>query len=50
MCVRPVIRYGHQIWTAAVKSHISEIERIQNKFLRITLNKSYERLLTYYMQ
>ena len=43
MCVRPVITYGNQIWAAAAKSHISKIQRIQNKFLRIILNKLYDR-------
>ena len=39
ICVRPVLIYGHQIWTAATKTHILKIQRIQNKFLRIILNK-----------
>ena len=42
MCVRPIITYGHQIWAAAAKSHISKIRRIQNKFLRIILDKPYD--------
>ena len=37
-----IITYGHQIWTATAKSHISGIQRIRNKFLRIILNKSYD--------
>ena len=41
MCVRLTITYGHQTWAAATKSHISKIQRIQNKFLRIILNTLY---------
>ena len=42
MCVRSIITYGHQIWTVAAKSHISKMQRIPNKFLRIILNKMYD--------
>ena len=40
-CIRPIITYGHQIWTAAAEKHINKIQIIQNKFLRIILNKPY---------
>ena len=40
VCIRPVITYGHQVWAAAAKSHIQKTQRVQNKFLRIILNKA----------
>ena len=41
-CVRPVITYEHQIWAAAAKNHINKVQKMQNKFLRIILNKPYD--------
>ena len=40
--VRPIILYGHQIWASAANTHINNIQKIQNKFLRIILNKLYD--------
>ena len=42
MCVRLITTYGHQIWVVATKLHINKVQRIQNKLLRIILNKSYD--------
>ena len=39
MCVRPIITYGHQIWAAAAKSYTNKVQVMQNKFLRIILNR-----------
>ena len=39
-CIRPIITYGHQVWAAARKTQILKVQRIQNKFLRIILNKT----------
>lgn len=41
ICIRPIITYGYQIWTAAAKTHINKIQKIQNKFFRIILNKTH---------
>lgn len=40
--VKLVITYRHQIWAAAAKNHINKIQKIQNKFLRIILNKPFD--------
>ena len=39
--IRSIITYGHQVWTATAKSHMNKVQKIQNKFLRIILNKPY---------
>ena len=39
MCVRPIITYGYQIWAGAAKSYINKVQLMQNKFLRIILNR-----------
>ena len=44
-CIRPVIIYGHQIWTAAAKTYINKIQKIQNKFFHIIFNKLYDTLI-----
>ena len=38
-CIKPIITFGHQIWAVATKTHINKMQRIQNKFLCIILNK-----------
>ena len=39
--VRPVLTYGSVAWGTAAKSHISKLQVIQNKFLKIALNAPY---------
>ena len=40
ICIRPIITYGHQVWAAAGNTQIHKVQKIQNKFLRIILNKT----------
>ena len=39
MYVRPIITYGHKIWAAITKSHISVIQRIQNSYASSSTNR-----------
>ena len=41
ICIGPIITSKHQGWAAA-KLHISKVQKIQNKFLKIILNKPYD--------
>ena len=41
-CARPILTYGNQIWSTAAPSHRKAIQRVQNKFLKIILDKPRE--------
>ena len=43
--IRSIITYRHQLWAAAAKIHINKTQKIQNKLLRIILNKSRDTLI-----
>lgn len=42
MCVKSIIIYGYQIWASATNTHTNKIQKIQNKFLHIILDKPYD--------
>lgn len=44
-CIRPIIIYGHQIWTVAAKTRINKIQKMQKKFFYIIFNKPYDILI-----
>ena len=41
-CARPILTYGIQIWSTAAPSHRKAVQRLQNKFLKIVLDKPRE--------